>query len=131
MGATKWLRIAGEAMEGVGIYGALFHWLARFDTPANWAKVQAEQAYAAAHGDFMCVYDTLPLLHNPAVNSWLTNTATLWRSAALFAAGFALLAVTQWWADRRGYGDEAAAGEREMLLVMIGVSLAVMVPFAL
>ena len=50
---------------------------------------------------------------------------------AACAAGFALLAVTQWWAHRRGYDDEAAAGDGEMLLVMIAVSLAVMVPFAL
>jgi hypothetical protein len=129
MGAIKWLRLAGEALAGSGIYGGLFHWLARFDTPAAWARVRAEQANAAAHGEFMCVYDALPLLHRPAVNSWLMSTAALWWAAVVSTAGFALLAVTQWRAHRRGHGDEAAASEREMPLVVIAVSLAVMVPF--
>jgi hypothetical protein len=131
VGAIKWLRIAGEAMEGIGIYGALFHWLARFDTPADWARVQAEQANAAAHGGFMCVYDPLPLLHNPAVNSWLTSTAALWWTAVVFVAGFALSVGPQLWALRRGYDDEVAVSEREMVLVAFAISLAMVVPFTL
>jgi hypothetical protein len=131
VGAIKWLRITGEAIQGIGIYGALFHWLARFDTPADWARVQAEQANAAAHGEFMCIYDPLPLLHNPAINSFLTRAATLWWAAVLLAVSFALSVGPQLWALRRGYDDEVAVSEREMVLVAFAISLAMVVPFTL
>ena len=55
-------------------------------TPDVWAKLLAEQAYAEAHGQGMCIYDPLPFIHSRAFYGFVSAPTTLCALVALLIA---------------------------------------------
>ncbi len=68
---------------------------ATFDTPERWARLQAKQAYAYAHGESMCVYDPLPFLHYPNVHVFFVRPVTAYSTIVLFIAGWVVWGFAQ------------------------------------
>lgn len=55
-------------------------------TPDAWAKLLAEEAYAEAHGQAMCIYDPIPFIHSRAFYAFVSEPTTLCALVALLIA---------------------------------------------
>ena len=124
MRTVKGLTVIGWLLEAAGLEMAALVCLAPLETPRMWARTMAWQARAAARGEFVCVYEVLPLLHRPAVHAFLTSWAALWWAAGLFAAGLAVLAAAAGLAERLNLGPEAALSERTLMVTMMACASA-------
>jgi hypothetical protein len=124
MRTVKGLTVIAWLLEAAGLEMAALVCVAPLETPRMWTRTMAWQARAAARGEFVCVYDLLPLLHRPAVHAFLTSWAALWWAAGLFAAGIALLAAAAGLAERLNLGPEAALSERTLMATMMACASA-------
>ncbi len=108
-----WQAIGG-LLAGAAVDILLLRWLT--PTPEAWARLLAEQAYAGAHGQFMCIYDPLPFIHSRAFYAFLSAPATLYVAAAtigLVVAGY----IASRWPERQGrrvVGDQVPDGGRQL-----------------
>jgi hypothetical protein len=98
---TQALKNAGALIVAGSLDMFALRWFATADTPERWARLQAQQAYAYARGESMCVYDPLPFLHYPSVHAFFVGPVAAYAIIALFIVGFVVWGFTQWM-ERRG-----------------------------
>jgi hypothetical protein len=92
---TRALKNAGALIAAGSLDMFALRWFATFDTPARWARLQAEQRYAYAHGQSMCVYDSLPFLHYPSVRAFFVGPFASCLIIALFIVGWVVWGFAQ------------------------------------
>jgi hypothetical protein len=92
---TQALKNAGALIVAGALDIFAVRWFATFDTRERWARLQAKQAYAYAHGESMCVYDPLPFLHYPSVHAFFVGPVAAYSIIALFIVGWVVWAFAQ------------------------------------
>jgi hypothetical protein len=95
MRRTQTLKTVAALMVAGSLDMFALRWFATFDTPERWARLVAKQRYEYAHGESMCVYDSLPFLHYPGVHAFFVGPGAVYLFIALFIVGWVVWGFAQ------------------------------------